>query len=84
VVEVTKTGMHTEFGKIAGMISAAEKELPLKYKINKLVKFMASIAIVVSLSAGFIMLNNLQVWSKENIVEILLITIALMISAFPE
>lgn len=84
VVEVLKTWMHTEFGKIAGMISAAEKELPLKHKINKLVKFMAAIAIVVSIASMSIMFYNLESWTAQHIIEIVLIGIALMISAFPE
>jgi P-type Ca2+ transporter type 2C len=84
VVQVIKTWMHTEFGKIASMISAAEKELPLQKKVNRLVKFMATIAVVVSVLAGIIMFLNLEAWTTEHIVEILLISIALMISAFPE
>jgi P-type E1-E2 ATPase len=60
VVKVLKTWMHTEFGKIAWMISAAEKELPLKHKINRLVKFMATIAIIVSLASAGIMFYNLN------------------------
>ena len=32
---VLNTGMKTQFGKIAGMISTAEKELPLQKKINQ-------------------------------------------------
>ncbi len=84
VVQVLKTWMHTEFGKIASMISAAEKELPLQKKVNRLVRFMATIAVVVSLLSGAVMLFNLETWTSANIVEILLISIALMISAFPE
>jgi len=84
VVQVIKTWMHTEFGKIASMISAAEKELPLQKKVNRLVKFMATIAVVVSVLAGIIIFLNLEAWTTEHIVEILLISIALMISAFPE
>lgn len=84
VVEVLKTGMSTEFGKIAGMISVAEKELPLKNKVNKLVKFMATIAILISLASAGIMMYNLESWTSQHIIEIILISIALMISAFPE
>lgn len=84
VVKVLKTGMNTEFGKIADMISAAEKELPLKNKVNRLVGFMATIAICVSLLSWIIMLLRLESWTSEHIVEIILISIALMISAFPE
>jgi len=84
VVQVLKTGMNTEFGKIAGMISAAEKELPLKNKVNTLVRFMATIAICISLLSWIIMLFRLESWTNEHVVEIVLISIALMISAFPE
>ena len=49
IAKVLHTGMNTEFGKIAGMISVAEKELPLQKKINDLVKFMAFVAISVNL-----------------------------------
>lgn len=66
------------------MISTAEKELPLQGKVNSLVRFMATIAIVVSLCSAVIMLFNLEIWSTASIVDILLISIALMISAFPE
>jgi magnesium-transporting ATPase (P-type) len=66
------------------MISAAEKELPLKNKVNKLVKFMAMIAIFVSIASAVIMFFSLESWTAANIVEIALISIALMISAFPE
>ncbi len=84
VAKVINTGMKTEFGKIASMITSAEKELPLKDKVNKMVKFMASIAIFVSLLTGVLMLLKLDVWTKESVVEIVLISIAIMISAFPE
>jgi len=41
--------MNTEFGKISSMISAAEKELPLQKKVNKIVKYMAILAVTMAI-----------------------------------
>ena len=46
IAKVIHTGMNTKFGKIAGMISTAEKELPLQKKVNKIAKFMIIVAII--------------------------------------
>ncbi len=81
--KVLHTGMNTEFGKIAGMISAAEKELPLQKKINDIVKYMTIFAIIISLLTGFIMFVRVP-FSYEVLVEILIVVIALCVSAFPE
>src|SRR3989344_4846219 len=45
LAKVIHTGMNTKFGKIAGMISTAEKELPLQNKVNNISKFMIVVAI---------------------------------------
>ncbi len=45
---VVETGMHTEVGKIAGMINKAEKqETPLQQKLNKLGKTLGIAAIII-------------------------------------
>ena len=75
--------MNTEFGKIADMISTAEKELPLQKKVNDIVKYMTFFAIAVSLLTGFIMLVRAP-FSYGLLVEILIVVIALCVSAFPE
>src|SRR3989344_7023705 len=46
IAKAIHTGMNTKFGKIAGMISTAEKELPLQKKINNISKFMVTAAII--------------------------------------
>ncbi|MCL6500730.1 MAG: HAD-IC family P-type ATPase, partial [Candidatus Pacearchaeota archaeon] len=54
IAKVLHTGMNTEFGKIAGMISTAEKELTLQKKVNDIAKYMVFVAITVSILTGFV------------------------------
>lgn len=84
IAKVLHTGMNTEFGKIAGMISRAEKELPLQKKVNDLAKYMAFVAIVVSVLTGALMLIRSPSFSYGILVEVLIVVIALSVSAFPE
>jgi len=84
VAKVLKTGMKTEFGKIAGMISTAEKELPLQKKVNVIAKYMVFIAITVALLTGVIMLLRSSPINSELLIEVLIVAIALSVSAFPE
>ncbi|MCR4284603.1 MAG: cation-transporting P-type ATPase [archaeon] len=84
VARVLHIGMNTEFGKIAGMISAAEKELPLQKKVNNLTKYMVIVALTVSILTGIVMLIQSTSISSELIIDILMVVIALSVSAFPE
>ena len=84
VAKVVDTGMKTKFGKIAKMISVAEKELPLQKKVNKIAKYMVIIAIVVSLLTGAVILLETEQISKDVLISILILVIALSVSAFPE
>ena len=81
--KVVHTGMNTKFGKISRMISTAEKELPLQNKVNKISKYMAIVAVGFSIITGIVMLLANGDPSLK-IVEILIVIIALMVSAFPE
>lgn len=83
VARVVHTGMNTRFGKIAGMISTAEKELPLREKINRITKYMALVGVVVAVATGLVMLFHEDV-SSALLVEVLILTIAISVSAFPE
>ncbi len=80
---VTHTGMNSKFGKIAGLISKAEKDLPLQKKINHISKYMAIIGIVMALLTGFVTLFQSTI-SRESIIEVLILVIAIAVSAFPE
>lgn len=84
VAEVIKTWMNTEFGKISSMISAAEKELPLQKKINNIVRYMAILAVIMAVLTGIVMLIQSPTLDKEHLIAILLLSIAMMVSAFPE
>ncbi len=82
LAKVIHTGMNTQFGKISSMISGAEKELPLRQKVNKITKTMVIIAIIFSIITGLIIL--LDDPSSQSPASILIIIIALCVSAFPE
>jgi len=84
IAKVLHTGMNTEFGKIAGMISKAEKELPLQKKVNNIAKYLVFIAVTVSILTGSIMLIRSAPFSYGLFVDVLIVVIALSVSAFPE
>ncbi len=84
LVKIIHTGMNTKFGKIAGLISTIEKELPLQRKVNNIAKYMATLAIVVSVLTGIMMLFRAETINNEFLVNILILVIALSVSAFPE
>ncbi|NMC36372.1 cation-transporting P-type ATPase [Candidatus Beckwithbacteria bacterium] len=84
LASVLHTGMNTEFGKIAKLISTAEKELPLQKRVNQIAKKMALIALIVSSIVGFLMIVRAESLSYHTIVETLIVVIALSVSAFPE
>ncbi len=84
IARVLHTGMNTEFGKIAGMISSAQKELPLQKKVNDIATYMAFVAIMVSVLTGSIMLIRSVPFSYSLVIEVLIVVIALCVSAFPE
>ncbi len=83
VVKVIRTGMTTKFGAIARMISTAEKELPLQKKINDISKYMAIVAVVFSVLTGVLMFF-FNPAAERIFVNILILVIALAVSAFPE
>jgi len=84
IAKVIHTGMNTKFGKIAGLISTTEKELPLQRKVNNITKYMATLAIIISVLTGIIMLFRAEAINNEVIVSVLILVIALSVSAFPE
>lgn len=81
--KVTHTGMNTKFGKIAGLISSVEKELPLQDKVNHISKIMVTIALISSTAIGLIMLTRADL-TPAYLTEILILVIAISVSAFPE
>lgn len=84
IAKVVHTGMNTRFGSIAGMISTAEKELPLQNKINYIARFMVYIGIVISLLTGSLMLLRAPILSAEVLTNTFILMIALSVAVFPE
>lgn len=84
LAKILHTGMNTRFGKIVNMISEAEKELPLQDKVNKITRYMVTGAIIISLSTGFLMVTRSAPLTPEILTSILILVIALAVSAFPE
>jgi len=82
--EVSHTGMNTSFGKIAHLISTAEKPMTLQKKINSIAKFMVGVAITSSLILALLILSRTEQLNYEIATEILILVIALCVSAFPE
>jgi len=83
-VQAVHTGMNTRFGKIAGMISTAEKQLPLQDKINYIIKYMVFAAITASLLTGIVMIVKNLPFTHDIFIETLIVALALSVAAFPE
>jgi len=84
VVRATHTGMNTQFGKIAGLISTADKELPLRDKVNKIAQFMVYVGLTVSILTGGLLFFGAKEITVPFLGELLIIVIALAVSSFPE
>jgi P-type Ca2+ transporter type 2C len=83
IAKTIHTGMNTKFGEIAELISTTEKKLPLQKKINSISKYMVLISIIISVLTGLAILMQSNI-TKELIIEVLILTIAIAVSAFPE
>lgn len=81
---IQHTGMSTKFGQIVKLVARTEKELPLAGKVNNIARVMVVIAIIISALTGFLLIVRAPVVTMETLVHILVVVIALMVSAFPE
>lgn len=84
LAKVLHTGMNTSFGKIAHLISTAEKELPLQKKVNNIAKYMVTVAIFSSLATGALIIFRAPEINAILLIDILILMIAISVSAFPE
>ena len=82
--QVVNTGMKTKFGQIAGMISTAEKQLPLQDKVNKISKYMVIVGVTAAILTGIVLLLRAEALTHDVIVSVLIIVIAIAVSSFPE
>ncbi len=77
---VTATGMHTEMGRLAGLLAEAEEgETPLQRQLDSLGKRLAVIAVVI-ISALFAS----ALWRGEPLLQTAFTSIALAVAAIPE
>jgi len=84
IARVKHTGMNTQFGKIAGLISKTEKELPLQKKINGITRTIIIVGITFAILTGLIMFFRMESLTSEGILEIAILTIAISVASFPE
>jgi len=77
---VTATGMHTELGQIAAMITEAKEEMtPLQKRLGELGKVLSLLSL--ALCAALFIIAVLQ---KRNVPEMLITAISLAVAAVPE
>lgn len=77
---VVATGMNTQIGKIAGMISKSKKEMtPLQHRLADLGRLLSFIAVGLC-----ILLFVIAVIQKRNILEMFITAISLAVAAVPE
>lgn len=84
MAEVIHTGMNTKFGHIAGMISTAEKHLPLQDKVNDISKYMVYVGLTAAVLTGIVLVARADSITADVIANILIVVIALSVSSFPE
>lgn len=79
-VLVTGTGMNTEMGKIASLMSAAkDRKTPLQKSLDDFGKKLAIIVVVISL-----IVFGLRIWQKQPVIDSLMFAVALAVAAIPE
>lgn len=76
---VTKTGMDTKLGDIAGMIQEEEEKTPLQRNISSLAKNLALLALFAS-----VLTVILGFFSEAPMAEMLIIALALAVASVPE
>lgn len=79
---VVATGMNSEIGKIAGLIDAqVEETTPIQQKLSKLGKW---ITIIILAIAVLVFIINVVIKDSHDVLDALLVAIALAVAAIPE
>lgn len=77
---VVGTGMNTELGKIASMLSATKEDLtPLQKKMNEISKVLSIVVVVIGLA--MVILGLMQ---NNPLLEIFMLSVSLAVAAIPE
>ncbi len=79
-VLITGTGMNTEMGKIASLMSGAkDRKTPLQKSLDSFSKKLAIVIMVIS-----VIVFALRMWQKEPVLDSLMFAVALAVAAIPE
>ena len=82
---VTATGMHTEMGRIAGLLRAAEdEETPLQRELDRTGKLLGGIVIIIAVVMITTIIIVEDVRGFAAVVEVLILGVALAVAAVPE
>ncbi|MFN3466644.1 MAG: cation-translocating P-type ATPase, partial [Candidatus Brocadiales bacterium] len=82
---VTATGMETEFGKIAALLQAEEKEsTPLQKRLEKLGKILGIIILVICAAVFGTGIARAGLHNRQEIITLFLTAVALAVAAIPE
>jgi Ca2+-transporting ATPase len=84
LVRVTHTGMSTKLGRIADMITKSDKEITLTRHVDQIVNYMIVISLIVATATSVIFLLQSGVVTRSVLVEVVLLLVAVSVSAFPE
>ena len=76
---VAKTGMNTEFGKIASSLMEIEEKIPLVEQIRAMSKQLAAIVFIIALAVFFIGLSK-----GEDVSGLLVLSAAIAVAGVPE
>ena len=76
---ITRIGMETEIGKIAGIVQEEDEETPLAKRVGKLGKILSAIAIVVCIAIFVLELSK-----GIPLVETFMTAVSLAVAAIPE
>jgi Ca2+-transporting ATPase len=82
---VTSTGMQTEMGRVAGMLQQTEdEETPLQRELNRTGRLLGGIVLVIAVVIVATILLVEDVSTVSDIVDVLILGVALAVAAVPE
>src|SRR5262245_17156594 len=82
---VTATGMHTEMGKIAGLLRQTESDpTPLQQELNRTGKLLGVVVVIIALVMIVTILVVEGIREFRVIVDVLILGVALAVAAVPE
>jgi Ca2+-transporting ATPase len=82
---VTATGMRTEMGRIAGLLSETEEErTPLQQEIDSLGRTLGIAVIAIAIAVIVVILLTSDIAGPSGLVDVLLLGVSLAVAAVPE